>query len=375
MAEHAAIIRFAKINNLNRGSGYNLKNALNHNNRIEGFEKFFPNADPEKTCLNQEIVPLEEESYLEAYNNEVNKALESGKMKYVRKDAIRAIETVAVFNKDMGTYTEEELLQWSKDTVEWMKRNFGENNVKHAVLHLDENTPHLHIMTIPIDEKGRLNGHRYLNSPYDLTKKITSYSSEVCEKYSIKRGNERRALKRKYNNYKTISQYKAATLGKALSDIDDLKPKDDEIDELGHIIPTKYLPRIQESYENHNLTHLAEENKLRQSIDEQETVYLRQHEEFLKKYNKKVKKVEEILEYAKDKIESGKMDILELQKFIKTYDVLYRAVKNEEYPNKEEQTDLAEKINKFIKWQHNIDKEESKKREENKKKAEELFSI
>lgn len=374
MSKHTAIIRFAKIKNLNRGTGYSLKNALNHNNRIEGFENFFPNADPERTCLNQEILPLVEDSYLEAYNNAVNEALESGKMKYVRKDAIRAIESVAVFNKENGTYTEEELLNWSKETVEWMKKNFGENNVKHAVLHLDENKPHLHIMVIPIDEKGRLNGHRYLNSPYDLTKKITSYSTEVCNKFGIERGNERRKLKRKYNNYKTINKYKEATLGKALSNIDDIQPKEEELDELGHIVPEKYIERVKETFENQGLTHLAEENKLRQSLDEQEAIFLRQQEEFFKKYNKKMSKLENVLSFVKEKLENGE-DIGDLQKFIKTYDILYRAVKNNDYPDKEEQKSLAVQIDKFIEWQHKIDKDNEKSKEENKKKAADLLNI
>lgn len=370
--KHASIIKFEKVKNLN--TGYSLKGMLAHNNRQEGYENFYPNADPEKRNLNKEIIPLKESNYIEAYKNEIENAIATGKMKYVRKDAIKAIETVAVFNKD--EYTEEELTNWTNDTINWMKENFGEDNIKHAVLHLDESSPHLHILVIPMNKEGRLNAHSFLdNAKNSYSNKISSYANEVCSKYDMKRGIERKKAKIKYNSYKTINQYKAATLGKALSNVEDLNPKEEELDELGDIIPTNYLPRIKEVYENKCLENLSKENDLKSKLHNQEEELLRQQEEFLKKYNKKMKKIDSLLGLMKEKVENGELDINEIQKLFKTYDILYRATKNPNYPNKEKQAKLAKDINDIIKWQHDIDKKEANKFIENKKKADEIFNI
>ena len=39
--------------------------------------------------------------------------------------------------------------EWCRDSVEWMKRTYGSENVVSAVLHMDEETPHIHATPHP----------------------------------------------------------------------------------------------------------------------------------------------------------------------------------------------------------------------------------
>lgn len=40
--------------------------------------------------------------------------------------------------------------QWKKENVEWLQSYFGKDNVVSAVLHMDETTPHIHAVVIPM---------------------------------------------------------------------------------------------------------------------------------------------------------------------------------------------------------------------------------
>lgn len=45
--------------------------------------------------------------------------------------------------------------EWIKDTIEFLKKEFGEKNVVAASLHLDEDAPHIHASIVPIVEGER----------------------------------------------------------------------------------------------------------------------------------------------------------------------------------------------------------------------------
>lgn len=366
---HTSIISFYKIKNTNAGK-YSLSSAYDHNERLVEVT----NADPDKKNLNKELVPLKEKNYLDAYDKEIDKILSSGIMKTIRKDAIRGIEVVAPFNKPETDYSQKDLDDWCKDTINWIKENFGENNVKHAVLHMDENTPHIHVVIIPIDEKGHLNAHRFLAGKGDFIRKQTDFAEKVGNKYGLKRGvpmSER--TKKKYNNYKTMAKFKEATIGKALADIDDIKPRDDELDELGHIIPEHYLKRLEDAWESKDLMVLAAQNNIDKEISDIEEIMLRQQNDWRKEMKKKMDKASEVLGIAKEKIINGEFTPNELKKFFKTYDTLCRAINNDNYPDKEEQKQIAKSIDKLIEWQRNIDKKEIEEKEKNKEIADNLF--
>jgi FtsZ-binding cell division protein ZapB len=81
---------------------------------------------------------------------------------------------------------------WAKNNYQWLCDNFGgKENVISAVLHVDERTPHIHAIVIPMDEKGKLNYRKYLGgSKYRLSEIQDSYHEQVGELHNLQRGSK-----------------------------------------------------------------------------------------------------------------------------------------------------------------------------------------
>ena len=45
--------------------------------------------------------------------------------------------------------------EWCKDNIDWLHKTFGADNVVSAVLHMDEETPHIHATIVPIVQTER----------------------------------------------------------------------------------------------------------------------------------------------------------------------------------------------------------------------------
>ena len=63
-------------------------------------------------------------------------------------------------NEVKATLKQDKLEQWKHDTVEWVKKEFG-GNVVNLVLHLDEKTPHAHLLAVPLTKEGKLSAKEF----------------------------------------------------------------------------------------------------------------------------------------------------------------------------------------------------------------------
>ena len=45
--------------------------------------------------------------------------------------------------------------EWCQDNLEWLRKTYGAANVVSAVLHMDEETPHIHATIVPIVQTER----------------------------------------------------------------------------------------------------------------------------------------------------------------------------------------------------------------------------
>lgn len=54
------------------------------------------------------------------------------------------------------------LKKFGDDVVDFFNSEFGEHNVASAVMHLDEQSPHLHVHVVPLTEDGRLTAKQWL---------------------------------------------------------------------------------------------------------------------------------------------------------------------------------------------------------------------
>lgn len=73
-----------------------------------------------------------------------------------------------------------DLDKWVEDSMNYLKETFGENNITHAVLHMDEYSPHIHAMITPITNDGRLSARDWdLWKPVEMSKRHQQYYEAV----------------------------------------------------------------------------------------------------------------------------------------------------------------------------------------------------
>lgn len=113
--------------------------------------KMPPNAIPELTYLNEELVEFPEgvADRTEAINYRLEYARLTRKIGTNQVRLIRVMLTGT--QEDMKRIAQEGRLKaWCADNLEWLRRTFGAENVVSAVLHMDEATPHIHAAVVPI---------------------------------------------------------------------------------------------------------------------------------------------------------------------------------------------------------------------------------
>jgi hypothetical protein len=76
--------------------------------------------------------------------------------------------------------------EWIKTSCDWLKANYKDNLVN-VVLHMDEQTPHIHAVIVPIDEKRKLNCDQFFGSKEKLRALQTSVAKSVAH-LGIERG-------------------------------------------------------------------------------------------------------------------------------------------------------------------------------------------
>lgn len=139
-----AILRVEKLK-----SRVSLAGALKHNYR----ENHPANADPER-----------EKDNLTDKKNSGEALREYSQMipEKVRKNAVHALEFVITASPEFfEKATRKELVKYFKDSEKWVGDFVGSDNVISAVLHMDEKTPHMHFIAIPL-VNGKLNAREII---------------------------------------------------------------------------------------------------------------------------------------------------------------------------------------------------------------------
>ncbi len=142
-----------------------------------------PNADPERAHLNERLVGSGDT------DGDVQARLdEAAAKRTIRKDAIRAIEYMATTTPGHFDPTDRDTIRaWAMQTVRWAQERHGAENVVAAHLHLDEVTPNLHIMVVPINDKGLLSSGSYIDGKAALRRMHDTYHEAVAH-FGLERG-------------------------------------------------------------------------------------------------------------------------------------------------------------------------------------------
>ncbi|MDY3134157.1 MobV family relaxase [Bacteroides heparinolyticus] len=167
------------------------------------------NADESRTHLNRELITFPDgvENRTQAIQHRLDNA---GLTRKIGNNQVRAIRVLLTgTHEDMERITQEGRLdEWCEDNLRYLSETFGRENIVSAVLHRDEQTPHIHATLVPIvrEERKRKKKEqqvkkRYRKKPTDATRlcaddvmtraKLKSYQdtyAQAMSRYGLQRG-------------------------------------------------------------------------------------------------------------------------------------------------------------------------------------------
>ena len=161
------------------------------------------NADESRTHLNRELIrfPNGVENRTQAIQHRLDTA---GLTRKIGNNQVRAIRVLLTgTHEDMERITNEGRLDgWCSDNLKYLADTFGRENIVSAVLHMDEQTPHIHATLVPIvkgvrkrKKKEEQVKKRYRKKPTDAARlcadeimtraKLKSYQDTYAQTMSI----------------------------------------------------------------------------------------------------------------------------------------------------------------------------------------------
>ena len=167
------------------------------------------NADESRTHLNRELIRFPDgvESRTQAIQYRLDTA---GLTRKIGNNQVRAIRVLLTgTHDDMERITNEGRLdEWCSDNLKYLADTFGRENIVSAVLHMDEQTPHIHATLVPIirgerkrKKKEEQVKKRYRKKPTGTTRlcadeimtraKLKSYQdtyAQTMSRYGLQRG-------------------------------------------------------------------------------------------------------------------------------------------------------------------------------------------
>lgn len=176
-----------------------------HNDRQPGTHDN-PDIDPARTPLNQSWVPHGD------YRDEVARRIEEGRKstRRVRKDAVVLVEGIVTASPEFfERAAPEEVEAFKRDAFEFVKAEFGEENLVHFDWHLDETTPHAHFGVVPLKD-GSLSWKKFFPDKSALSRFQDRFFEKVGSRHGLARG-EKRADGTPARRHKSVKEKKAET--------------------------------------------------------------------------------------------------------------------------------------------------------------------
>ena len=201
-----AVLRIQKLKSWGAIAG-----SGKHNQR----ERDTPNADEARTAQNRLLIG-------DSDKNSVDAIKESIGSQRIRSNAVLGVEMLLSASPEYfrpsapeqaGTYDAGRLQKWTKATTQWLEERYGSRIIK-ATLHLDEATPHIHVLMVPLDDKGKLNCRALFGgSRHTLSALQTDYAQATAP-LGIGRG-----IANSRAEHQRVCQYYTLTQGAAAPDM------------------------------------------------------------------------------------------------------------------------------------------------------------
>lgn len=125
---------------------------------------------------------IQSNNWMQDIQDEINRAGAK-----TRANSVVALDTIYTASGDFfKDKSNEENDQFFRDCLEFHQMRFG--HVISAVIHYDETTPHLHILSVPLTQDGRLSAREIVGNRANLSRMQTEFFEQVGKEYGLERG-------------------------------------------------------------------------------------------------------------------------------------------------------------------------------------------
>ena len=167
-----AILRFAKY------KGPTLGRIEAHNERTKDDYASNPDIDTERSRLN--FHPVKPKGKYREVSNRI--ILESGCR--VRKDSVTAVEVLITASSEFFEGKKpREVKEFFDHALEFMKAKQDAATYISAVVHVDEKTPHMHLIFVPLTPDNRLSAKTIIGNRKKLTQWQDEFHVHMVKKY------------------------------------------------------------------------------------------------------------------------------------------------------------------------------------------------
>ena len=164
--------------------------GIQSHNRRERESHSNPDIDYSRSTGNYDLCETPSSSYAEAIQNRIDDLL---MVKAVRKDAVHLCGLIVSSDKSFFTRIgKDETRRFFVEAAAYLTEFVGKENVISAMVHMDEKTPHMHFLHVPVTPDGRLSANSiYTRS--SLKKLQTDLPSYLQSRgFEIQRGVEQK---------------------------------------------------------------------------------------------------------------------------------------------------------------------------------------
>ena len=254
------------------------------NREFENDEKYKNNVDLSRTKDNIYLIKSDD------WNESIDEVLEENGITERRDSVVLVTSVYAVSSDWLKSHKEEDAMQYFANCLQWEMDNKGQ--VINAVIHMDEDTPHIHCVVIPLvkklDKKGR---KKYKNKPKTDENGNATYHMGLSAKTLF--GNKVKMSKMQTDFWEKCGKDLGMERG-------EIRIEDDE-EAKKRLTEAEYKAgKIVEDAESKREAIYAEEKtKANKEADE-----LREQ---LKKANKELEERKEVMAYSSVKLKNGKI--------------------------------------------------------------------
>ena len=132
--------------------------GIQSHNRRERESHSNPDIDYSRSVGNYDLHESASDNYSQTIQNRIDDLL---MVKVVRKDAVHMCGLIVSSDKSffirMG---KEEIRRFFAEAAAYLTDFVGRENVVSAMVHMDEKTPHMHFLHVPVTSDGRLNANK-----------------------------------------------------------------------------------------------------------------------------------------------------------------------------------------------------------------------